>query len=103
MESRGAPTVVIMPYTEYEKIRNSQRAGATNAGSRAASQSQEAGIGANRDSTAEEADKLAERFSREVIGGMDKEGTVQFEGEVQALLFLVSTLCPVSPYRLLQP
>ena len=81
VESRGAPTVVIMPYEEYKKIqmlREQER--------RRAALERLRGLRAtlmarNQDLTPEGGDELATRFSRELIEDMVNEGKIQFEAE----------------------
>lgn len=79
VENRGEPTAVIMSAAEYERVRvlreKARRAEAMEQMRRL----RERVLVRNRDLSAEQGDALADRFSREFVGEMEKEGKVQFE------------------------
>lgn len=79
VESRGAPTVVIMTYKEYEEIKAlKERERRQQALERL--RKLRADVRArNQDLTDEEADALADRFVRDVIDDMVNEGKIRFE------------------------
>ena len=79
VESRGTPTVVIMPYKEYEEImamKERERRRKALERLRALRDKVQA---RNKDLTDEEADALADRFAHEVIEDMVNEGKIRFK------------------------
>ena len=79
VERQGRPQAVIMSIGEYEKIqelRERQRRDEALATMRRLRQQIQA---RNRDLTPDEADEIAERFSRDVVEGLIEKGKVRFE------------------------
>ena len=80
IESRGEPTVVIMPYREYETVTDLRekdrraRVLAQLEGLRKRVQAR------NEDLSENDADDLADRFAREAVEDLVAEGKVRFSG-----------------------
>lgn len=79
VESRGEPTVVIMPYAEYEKVKALKEGERRKLALDRLRKLRAEVLAANQDLTPEEGDALADRFSREIIEDMVKEGKIRFE------------------------
>ncbi|MDQ6693585.1 MAG: type II toxin-antitoxin system Phd/YefM family antitoxin [Chloroflexota bacterium] len=79
VESRGEPTVVIMPYTEYEKVKSLKEPERRKQALERLRKLRAEVLAVNQDLTPEEGDALADRFTREVIDDLVKEGKIRFE------------------------
>jgi len=78
VESRGEPTAVIMSYSEYEKIQALQeQARRQEIWERMEALRREISA-RNQDLTEEAAEELADRFTRDVIDDMVREGKITF-------------------------
>jgi prevent-host-death family protein len=79
IESHGEPAVVVMSISEYETMKvlkdQDRRTQALEQLRRLRSEVQ----ARNKDLTPEEADAIADRFSREVVEDMVKQGKIRFE------------------------
>lgn len=79
VESRGEPKVVVMSFGEYKRIRDEKeqlrRREALESLRRLRKRVQER----NRDLSPEEADAIADRFAREIVQDMAREGKIRFE------------------------
>ena len=81
VQSRGNPKAVIISYIAYEQFKELQEQ-ARRKEALAQLEKLAAGLQArNKDLEGEPADKLAERFAREVIEEMVNEGKVQYQEE----------------------
>lgn len=81
VESRGEPTVVIMPYTEYEKVKSLKEQERRKQALERLRKLRAEVLARNQDLTPEEGDALADRFSREIIEDMVQEAKIQFEDQ----------------------
>ena len=79
VESRGEPKVVVMPFQEYEKIKEIKEQIRRREALESLRRLRHIVLERNRDLTPEEADALAERFSKEVVEDMAREGKIGFE------------------------
>lgn len=80
IESRGEPAVVIMAYTEYEKVKALKEGERRNEALQKLRALREQVRARNQDiTTDEQALQIADRFSHEMIEDMVKEGKIQFE------------------------
>jgi prevent-host-death family protein len=79
VESRGAPTVVIMTYKEYEEIKALKERERRQQALERLRKLRDDVRARNQDLTDEEADALADRFSHEVIEDMVREGKIRFQ------------------------
>lgn len=80
IESRGAPTVVVISYEEYEKLMSIKEQQRRQDVLQKLRELRERVRGRNQDITTEEqAMQIADRFVREVIDDMVKEGKIEFE------------------------
>ena len=81
IESYGQPKAVIVPFEAYQRmVELQEKARREQALARLERLREEVRAG-NRDLTEEQADSLADRFSREVIGEMADEGKISFHGQ----------------------
>ena len=80
VESRGRPKVAIIPYEEYQKMLElREQARRRELLARFKKLRDEVGA-QNRDLNKEQADALADRFSREMVEEMIAEGKIRYEG-----------------------
>jgi prevent-host-death family protein len=79
VESRGTPTVVIMPYAAYEKVKDLRERDKRRETFEQLRRLRDRVLARNRDLDPEEADALANRFSRDIIEGMVEGGKIRFE------------------------
>jgi len=80
IEMRGRPKAVILRFEEYERVQQlREMARRQKALERLEALAERVGA-RNQDLTQEEADELADRFSREVIEEMIDEGKVRYKG-----------------------
>ena len=80
VESRGKPTVAIVSMADYEGLRALKEKKRRAKALESLRQLRAESLAANADLTPEEGDELAERFSREVITDMIREGKLRYEG-----------------------
>ena len=78
VENHGAPNVVIMTVAEYEKLQALKEKARREEVLREIRALREQVLARNRDLTPEEADELADRFSREFVEDLVKEGKIRF-------------------------
>lgn len=79
IESRGAPQVVLIPYREYEALRQlKQRAEREAALAQLRELAREVQA-RNRDLTEDEATRLADEMTREAIESLAADGRIRFE------------------------
>jgi prevent-host-death family protein len=83
VESRGAPTVVIMPYAEYEKVKDLRARDDRRQALEQLRSLRDRVLARNQDLDPEEADALADRFSREIVEEMVENGKIRFEDPKQ--------------------
>jgi len=79
VESRGAPTVVIMSMAEYESVKALREQARRGEALEALRRLRERVMARNQDLTPKEGDALADRFSREIVEDLVEEGKVRFE------------------------
>ncbi len=78
VESRGAPKVVLLPYAEYEEIQEIKEAVRRRQALAKLEQLRKKVRSRNAGLSGKEAAALANRFTRDVIEEMVKEGKIQF-------------------------
>ena len=79
IESRGQPTVVLIPFQEYEEIKALQEEERRRqALARLEALAERVGA-RNQDLSLKEAEELADRFTREVIEEMIEEGKLSYD------------------------
>ncbi len=82
VESRGEPAVVIISYTEYEKMQALKEEQRRKDALQTLRDLREQVRGRNQDiTTDEQALEMADQFSRELIADLVKKGKVRFEPE----------------------
>lgn len=81
VESRGRPTVVIMPFSEYEKVRALREEARRREALERMRELRDRALARNRDLAPEEGDALAERFTRELVEELAAEGKIRFQPE----------------------
>lgn len=79
VENRGAPVVVIMPYTEYEKVQELKEEDRRRQTIDRLRRLREQVMARNQDMTAEEGDALADEIARDAVNSLIKKGKAQFE------------------------
>lgn len=79
VENRGAPTAVIMSAAEYERMQALKEKARRTDALEQMRKLRDRVMARNRDLGPEEGDALADRFSREIVRDMAKEGKVRFE------------------------
>jgi prevent-host-death family protein len=79
VESHGEPKVVVMSYAEYERIQRVKEEVRRREALAKLQRLRDEVSQRNRDLTPEEADALADRFVRDVIDDMVREGKIRFE------------------------
>lgn len=79
VESRGEPKVVVVPFSEYEQMKEIKEQVRRREALAKLEKLREKVRARNQDLTGQEADALADRFSREVIEDMAKEGKIKFK------------------------
>lgn len=80
VENRGEPTAVIISIAEYQQMQELKEKARRSEALGQMRKLRDSVMARNRDLGAEEADSLADRFSREVVRDMAEEGKVRFEG-----------------------
>lgn len=78
VESRGEPKVVVMPFAEYEQLKKVKEQIRRREALAKLEELQNRVRARNQDLSEEEADALADRFVRDVIDDMVKEGKIRF-------------------------
>ncbi len=79
VESRGEPAVVIMSADEYEAVKALREQARRREALEQLRELRARAQARNADLAPAEADALAERFSRELVEDLAREGTVRFE------------------------
>ena len=79
IESRGEPTVVLMPFSEYEKTKELREQDRRRKALAQLESLRERVSARNQDLNEEQAMELADRFVREVIDEMVEEGQIKFK------------------------
>ena len=79
VEKEGEPTIVIMAYSEYEKLKLRLWPEQRRQALQRLRTLREIVRARNTDLTDEEADALADRFSHEVVEDMVREGKIRFQ------------------------
>lgn len=79
VESRGEPKVVVVPFSKYEQLREIKEQVRRREVLAKLEKLREKVRARNQDLTGEEADALANRFSREIVEDTAKEGKIKFE------------------------
>jgi prevent-host-death family protein len=79
IESRGEPTVVLMPFSEYEKTKELREQDRRRKALAQLESLRERVSARNQDLNEEQAMELADRFVREVIDEMVEEGKIKFK------------------------
>ena len=79
VESSGEPAVVIMPYNHYEKVKDAVVKERHRQALERLRKLRDEVRARNTDLTDDEADALADRFSREVVEDMVREGKIRFQ------------------------
>ncbi len=79
VENRGAPKVVLMPFAEYEQMKEIKEEARRRDALAKLRGLRDRVRARNQDLREEEADALANRFSREIIEDMEEEGKIEFE------------------------
>lgn len=80
VENRGEPTAVIISIAEYQQMQALKERARRSEALGQMRKLRDSVMARNRDLGAEEADSLADRFSREVVRDMAEDGKVRFEG-----------------------
>ena len=78
--SRGDPKVVLVPYAEYEEMLKIKEQVRRRQALAKLEKLRQRVSGRNQDLTPEQAEALADRFIREVVADMVKEGKIRFTG-----------------------
>ncbi len=81
VESRGRPKVVIIPYEEYQRLLTLREAARRQEALAQLERLREKVRARNEDLSEEAAASLADRFTREVVEDMAKEGRIKYQGE----------------------
>lgn len=79
VESRGEPKVVVIPFAEYEEMQKIKEQMRRREALESLRRLRRKILERNRDLAPEEADALADRFSREVVEDLVKRGAIEFE------------------------
>ena len=79
VESRGEPKVVVVPFSEYERLKEIREQVRRQEALAKLEKLREKVRARNQDFSGEEADALADRFSREIIEDMAREGKIKFK------------------------
>ena len=79
VENRGAPTVVIMTYTEYEKVRELKEQDRRRQALNRLRRLRDEVMARNQDLTPEEGDALADEIARDAVNSLVRKGKVRFE------------------------
>lgn len=79
VQSHGAPTIVIISYTEYEKMKALKEQDRRRESLERLRKLRDRVMAQNKDLTPEEGDALADQFSREIIEDMAKDQKIRFE------------------------
>ena len=79
VESRGEPKVVVVPFSEYERLKEIREQVRRQEALAKLEKLREKVRARNQDLSGEEADALADRFSREIIEDMAKEDKIKFK------------------------
>jgi len=79
VESRGEPKVVVVPFSEYERLKGIREQVRRQEALAKLEKLREKVRARNQDLSGEEADALADRFSREIIEDMAREGKIKFK------------------------
>lgn len=78
VERHGAPSVVIMPFAEYEAMQTLKESVRRREALDRLRALRDESLARNQDLTPEEADALADRFSHEFIEDLVREGKIRF-------------------------
>lgn len=78
LESRGEPTAVIMSYQEYERIKHLKEQTRRQEALIRLEALRERILSRNEALTPDEGDAIADRFGREVVEDMARDGTITF-------------------------
>ena len=81
VESRGQPKVAIIPFEEYERLARLREEARRRAALSRLERLREQVQARNQDLDEKTADSLTDRFTREVIADLVKEGKVKYRGE----------------------
>ncbi|MDO8671955.1 MAG: type II toxin-antitoxin system Phd/YefM family antitoxin [Dehalococcoidia bacterium] len=79
VESRGEPKVVVMPFSEYEHMKEIREQARRQEAIAKLRKLRDQVRARNQDLSEDAADALAGRFSREIIEDMAREGKIEFE------------------------
>ncbi|MBI4317331.1 MAG: type II toxin-antitoxin system Phd/YefM family antitoxin [Chloroflexi bacterium] len=79
IESRGEPKVVLMPFAEYVQTKEIKEEVRKRDALATLRELRERVRSRSQDLSQEEADALANRFSREIVEDLVKEGQIEFE------------------------
>jgi len=79
VESRGEPKVVVVPFSEYERLKGIREQVRRQEALAKLEKLREKVRARNQDLSGEEADALADRLSREIIEDMAREGKIKFK------------------------
>lgn len=79
VENRGAPTVVIIPYTEYEKVQELKEQERRRQAIERLRKLRDEVMARNQDLTPEEGDALADEIARDAVNSLVEKGKVRFE------------------------
>ncbi len=79
VENRGAPTVVIIPYTEYEKVQELKEQDRRRQAIERLRKLRDEVMARNQDLTPEEGDALADEIARDAVNSLVEKGKVRFE------------------------
>lgn len=79
VENRGEPSAVILSYGEYEQLLSLKEQQRRQEAIAKLRQLRDEVSARNRDLTEEQAEEIAEQFSRDVIDGLVQKGKVRFE------------------------
>lgn len=79
VESRGEPTVVIISVEEYEQTKALKERARREAALESLRSLRKKVMSRNQDLTPQEGEALANRFSREIVEDLAREGKIQFE------------------------
>jgi prevent-host-death family protein len=81
VESRGEPKVAIIPFEEYQRLAHLREEARRRAALSRLERLRERVRARNQDLDEEQAESLADRFTREVITDMVREGKVKYGGD----------------------
>ncbi len=79
VESRGEPKVVVVPFSEYEQMKQIKEQTRRRDALSKLEKLRDRVRARNQDLSGEQADALADRFSREIVEDMAKEGRIKFK------------------------